>query len=145
MQAELALVLNRIEWDGADRDIPLAFLANYLQSGDAALLKLRNYFGQVVGLAPLSSVYLRRGKGRFVLLQPNGLQREIPEEDVIWLAQYDPEQQVYGLPDYLRGLQSALLNRDATLFRRKCFLNGATWGSSSTPPIRTWTTSRRRR
>jgi PBSX family phage portal protein len=47
---------------------------------------------------------------------------------VIWLAQYDPEQQVYGLPDYLGGLQSALLNRDATLFRRRYFLNGAHMG-----------------
>ncbi len=48
-------------------------------------------------------------------------------EDVIWLAQYDPEQQVYGMPDYLGGLQSALLNQDATLFRRKYFLNGAAY------------------
>ncbi len=29
------------------------------------------------------------------------------------------------MPDYLGGLQSALLNQDATLFRRKYFLNGA--------------------
>ncbi|MNI37869.1 Phage portal protein [compost metagenome] len=122
------MVAGRFTSDTVPRTTITAFVHNYLQSGDAALLKLRNYFGQVVGLAPLSSVYLRRGKGRFVLLQPNGQQREIPEEDVIWLAQYDPEQQVYGLPDYLGGLQSALLNRDATLFRRKYFLNGAHMG-----------------
>lgn len=37
-----------------------AFAHNYLQFGDAGLLKLRNGFNQVVGLLPLSSVYLRR-------------------------------------------------------------------------------------
>ncbi|MNJ21776.1 Phage portal protein [compost metagenome] len=128
LMARRNMVAGRFSSDAVPRTTITAFVHNYLQSGDAALLKLRNYFGQVVGLAPLSSVYLRRGKGRFVLLQPNGQQREIPEEDVIWLAQYDPEQQVYGLPDYLGGLQSALLNRDATLFRRKYFLNGAHMG-----------------
>ncbi|MBV7598021.1 phage portal protein [Aeromonas sp. sia0103] len=128
LMARRNMVAGRFTSETVPRTTITAFVHNYLQSGDAALLKLRNYFGQVVGLAPLSSVYLRRGKGRFVLLQPNGQQREIPEEDVIWLAQYDPEQQVYGLPDYLGGLQSALLNRDATLFRRKYFLNGAHMG-----------------
>lgn len=128
LMARRNMVAGRFESGAVPRTTITAFVHNYLQSGDAALLKLRNYWGQVVGLVPLSSVYLRRGRGRFVLLQPNGLQREIPEEDVIWLAQYDPEQQVYGLPDYLGGMQSALLNRDATLFRRKYFLNGAHMG-----------------
>ena len=63
-------------------------------------------------------VYLQQGK-------PNLIYRP---EDVIWLAQYDPVQQVYGQPDYLGGLQSALLNQDATMFRRKYFLNGAHMG-----------------
>ncbi len=43
----------------------------------------------------------------------------------VWLDQYDPEQQIYGMPDYLGGQQSALLNQDATLLRRKYCLNGA--------------------
>ena len=107
-----------------------AFAHNYLQFGDAGLLKIRNGFGQVVGLHPLSSVYLRRREdGCFVYLQQQGKSNLIYRpEDVIWLAQYDPEQQVYGMPDYLGGLQSALLNQDATLFRRKYFLNGAHMG-----------------
>jgi PBSX family phage portal protein len=111
------------------RNVITAYVHNYLQFGDGGLLKLRNAFGQVVALHPLSSVYLRRrADGCFVYLQqgkPNIIYRP---EDVIWLAQYDPEQQVYGMPDYLGGLQSALLNQDATLFRRKYFLNGAHMG-----------------
>ncbi|ELM3614803.1 phage portal protein [Aeromonas sobria] len=111
------------------RNVITAYVHNYLQFGDGGLLKIRNAFGQVVALHPLSSVYLRRrADGCFVYLQqgkPNLIYRP---EDVIWLAQYDPEQQVYGMPDYLGGLQSALLNQDATLFRRKYFLNGAHMG-----------------
>ena len=37
-------------------------------------------------------------------------------------------QQVYGCPDYLGAIQSALLNNDATLFRRKYYINGAHMG-----------------
>ena len=129
LMARRNMVSGRFESGGVPRATIAAFVHNYLQSGDAALLKLRNSWGQVVGLYPLSSIYLRRRhQGGFVLLQRNGQHLDYAEEDVIWLAQYDPEQQVYGLPDYLGGLQSALLNRDATLFRRRYFLNGAHMG-----------------
>ena len=37
-------------------------------------------------------------------------------------------QQVYGSPDYVGGIQSALLNSDATVFRRRYFSNGAHMG-----------------
>ncbi len=106
-----------------------AFVHNLLQFGDAALLKLRNGFGQVVGLYPLSGLYIRRCMdGSFLMLQRDGSYKYYAERDIIWLAQYDPVQQVYGQPDYLGGLQSALLNQDATMFRRKYFLNGAHMG-----------------
>ncbi len=45
-----------------------------------------------------------------------------------FLPQEDLQQQVYGLPDYLGSLQSSLLNRDATLFRRRYYKNGAHMG-----------------
>ncbi|WP_429211335.1 phage portal protein [Aeromonas veronii] len=106
-----------------------AFAHNYLQFGDAGLLKIRNGFNQVIDLHPLSSVYLRRrADGCFVYLQQGRDNIIYRPDDIIWLAQYDPEQQVYGMPDYLGGLQSALLNQDATLFRRRYFLNGAHMG-----------------
>ena len=98
-------------------------------SGMLDCSRLRNAFGQVVALHPLSSVYLRRREdGCFVYLQYGKPSLIYRTEDVIWLAQYDPEQQIYGMPDYLGGLQSALLNQDATLFRRRYFLNGAHMG-----------------
>ncbi|MGY4028521.1 phage portal protein, partial [Aeromonas rivuli] len=67
---------------------------NLLQFGDAALLKLRNGFGQVVGLYPLSSLYLRRcSDGNFLMLQRDGSYKHYSADDIIWLAQYDPVQQ----------------------------------------------------
>jgi PBSX family phage portal protein len=48
--------------------------------------------------------------------------------EVIQLCEYDPSQQIYGVPQYLGGIQSVLLNEDATLFRRKYYQNGAHMG-----------------
>ncbi|KDM89710.1 phage portal protein [Photobacterium galatheae] len=106
-----------------------AFCRDYFMFGDAALLKLRNAFGQVVGLHPLPSMYLRRRKnGDFVILERDEKQRVYKEKDVIFLPQYEPQQQIYGLPDYLGSIQSSLLNKDATLFRRRYYMNGAHMG-----------------
>lgn len=41
------------------------------------------------------------------------------------LLQPDINQEVYGLPEYLSALQSALLNEAATLFRRRYYKNGS--------------------
>lgn len=112
-----------------------AFAYDYTLCGDAALVKLRNRLGRVVGLAPIPSIYLRQRKnGDFCQLTRNldewGTCEQIDyrQEDIIFLPQYDPQQQIYGLPDYMGGLQSALLNRDATLFRRRYYKNGAHMG-----------------
>ncbi|CAI2469538.1 phage portal protein, PBSX family [Serratia ficaria] len=96
--------------------------------GDAGLLKVRNYFGEVIRLAPLPSLYLRvRKDDSFALLQ-KGAPLIYDPEDVIFVKQYDPQQQVYGLPDYIGGINSALLNSEATIFRRRYYHNGAHMG-----------------
>jgi hypothetical protein len=40
---------------------------------------------------------------------------------------YDPQQHIYGLPDYIGGVHSALLNSEAVIFRRR-YHNGAHTG-----------------
>ena len=101
---------------------------NLLMFGDVALLKVRNAFGAINRLQPLPSMYLRRRKnGKFVLLQRGGNITYSPD-DIIFITQYDPEQQIYGIPDYLGGLQSAMLNFEATRFRQKYYKNGAHLG-----------------
>ncbi|KMK51483.1 phage portal protein [[Actinobacillus] muris] len=113
-----------------------ALSLNLIQYGDVGVLKVRNGFGKVVRLVVLSSLYLRKMKnGNYRYLMRKSLfdsqsqtVYEYPENDVIFLKLYDPEQQVYGVPDYIGGIQSALLNNDATTFRRRYFNNGAHMG-----------------
>lgn len=110
------------------QEIGAAFL-NCVQFGDVALLKIRNGFGQVLRLFPLPSYRTRvAGDGGAVVLQRDNEVKKYKAKDIIWVRIYDPVQQVYGCPDYLGGLQSLLLNEDATLFRRKYYINGAHMG-----------------
>lgn len=113
-----------------------ALTYNLITFGDVGLLKIRNGFGQVVRLAVLSSLYLRKMKnGNFRYLMRKSLNNTADntvytyhEKEIIFIKLYDPIQQVYGVPDYLGGLQSALLNSDATIFRRRYYSNGAHMG-----------------
>ncbi|EOB4245193.1 phage portal protein [Vibrio metschnikovii] len=108
--------INNVAWD-------------YFGLGMAAFVKVRNYFKQVIALEPLPMVHIRKRKnGDFVQLLRDYQQKPFKKKDVIFIPQYDPQQQVYGLPDYLGSIQSSLLNRDATLFRRRYYLNGAHMG-----------------
>ncbi|KKD01396.1 phage portal protein [Photobacterium halotolerans] len=105
------------------------FCRDYFQFGHGALLKLRNRAGGVMGYYPLPAMFMRKRKnGDFWLLEREDQKRPYKAKDVIWLPQYDPKQQVYGLPDYVGGMQSSLLNKDATLFRRRYYKNGAHMG-----------------
>ncbi|MDX1300910.1 phage portal protein [Photobacterium sp.] len=102
---------------------------DFLEFGDTAILKIRDHFGRVVRLHPLPSMYLRKNKkGDYWLLERDDKKRLYKQEDVIFIKQYDPAQQVYGSPDYLGCVQSALLNSDATTFRRRYYKNGLHMG-----------------
>ncbi|MBY8006811.1 phage portal protein [Vibrio fluvialis] len=105
------------------------FAWDYFGLGMGAFVKIRNYLKQVIALEPLPMVHIRKRKnGDFAQLLPDYKQKTFKKNDVIFVPQYDPQQQVYGLPDYLGSIQSSLLNRDATLFRRRYYLNGAHMG-----------------
>ncbi|EMK3382391.1 phage portal protein [Vibrio parahaemolyticus] len=106
---------------------------DYFTFGDCAWLKVRDYFGKVIRLDPIPTMFLRRRKnGDFAFLYrgANGQieQKTLLQKNVIFLAQYDPEQQIYGIADYVGSIQSSLLNKEATLFRRRYYLNGAHMG-----------------
>lgn len=101
---------------------------DYLLFGDVAILKIRNVFGEVIDLLPLPSLYLRcRKDGTFAVLQ-EGPALIYDPEDIVFFKMYDPRQQVYGLPDYIGGIHSVLLNSEATIFRRRYYNNGAHMG-----------------
>lgn len=108
---------------------------NLIQFGDVALLKIRNVFGEVIRLHVLSSLYLRvKQDGNYLYLLRKSLYNDTAQyyhydkNDIIFLKLYDPLQQTYGAPDYVGGIESALLNSDATIFRRRYYSNGAHMG-----------------
>ncbi|MFB4604594.1 phage portal protein, partial [Enterobacter hormaechei subsp. steigerwaltii] len=50
---------------------------------------------------------------------------QFDEGSVFHLMEPDVNQELYGMPEYLSAIPSALLNESATLFRRKYYLNGS--------------------
>lgn len=127
--ARAKMAAARFESGGMTNEQVEATFLNLVQFGDVALLKIRNGFKQVLRLFPLPSYRTRvtADGGAAVLERDNNIKR-YKSRDIVWVKQYDPVQQVYGCADYLGGLQAALLNEDATLFRRKYFINGAHMG-----------------
>lgn len=99
---------------------------DFMVFGEAYLQRLRNVIGQVLELRHLPAINMRRKVGGgFVMLLPKGEQIHFAEEEVEHVMDYDVEQDVYGVPDYLGGMHSLLLNESATLFRRRYYNNGA--------------------
>ncbi|PAU62542.1 phage portal protein [Pseudomonas sp. PIC25] len=99
---------------------------DFMVFGEAYLQRLRNIIGQVVELRHLPAINMRRKVGGgFVMLLPKGQELHFAEDEVEHIMEYDVEQDIYGVPDYLGGMHSLLLNESATLFRRRYYNNGA--------------------
>lgn len=98
--------------------------------GMAYLQVLTDFLGVPIRLRHLPAMNMRvRRDGGYRMLQPYGTPDiDYREDEVLMVKEYDTVQQVYGVPEWLGGLQSALLNQDATLFRRRYFLNGSHLG-----------------
>lgn len=106
-----------------------AAMTNLLLFGDMGLLKVRSRLRRVNRLHVLPSLYLRRNAARGTVLTRYGVEdMTFDAEEVVFVAMYDPQQQVYGVPDYIHGMESAMLNVDATRFRRRYYKNGAHLG-----------------
>jgi len=106
------------------------FVLNYLTMGNAYLQRIDNMASRPMALKNSPAINTRVGV----------------EPDVYWWAPLDrpdqafergtvfhlfePElrQEIYGVPEYTSALQSGLLNFDATVFRRKYYLNGSHMG-----------------
>jgi PBSX family phage portal protein len=99
---------------------------DFVVFGECYLYRKANILGQVLELEHLPAINMRRKVGGgFVMLQPNGREVEFAEEEIEHVMDYDVEQNIYGVPDYLGGMQALLLNEAATLFRRRYYSNGA--------------------
>jgi PBSX family phage portal protein len=94
--------------------------------GEGYFQRKRNVIGQVLELQHLPALNMRcKVGGGFVMLLPDGQQLHFEEDEIEHVMDYDVEQNVYGVPDYLGGMHALLLNESATLFRRRYYNNGA--------------------
>lgn len=106
------------------------FAFDYCWSANAYLQIIKNSFGAVIKLRHLPAVTMRytTTPGVYAQIKSDGSVTTFKKNEIIHLKEYDPSQGIYGVPQYYGGIQSALLNEDATLFRRKYFKNGAHMG-----------------
>ena len=104
------------------------FVLDWLTFADAFLEPVRNRLGGVMGYRRVMSKWTRRGRedpSQYFYLTPGEVEHAFRPGEVFHLRAADVNQDIYGVPDYLAALQSALLNESATLFRRKFYNNGA--------------------
>jgi len=108
---------------------------DFLQMGNLYLEEVPNLAGRVLSYRHAPALHMRVGvePGRYFWVKPSvfGMgsnpfgAHEFAPGRVVHVLEPDVEQEVYGLPEWLSALQSGLLNENATLFRRRYYLNGA--------------------
>lgn len=106
------------------------WVLDFLIYGNAYVEHQRNAIGGTLRLKPSPAAWTRVGlrPGQFWFVQPGMLTYQphlFEEGSVHHLLEPDPLQEIYGMPEYLSALQSGLLNENATLFRRRYYLNGS--------------------
>ncbi len=99
---------------------------DYIVMANAYLEEVTNGFNRTKIYRPSLAKYTRRDQDLegfwFVQQYLNAYQFE---NKVFHIRQVDVDQEIYGVPQYMASLQSAFLNENATLFRRKYYLNGS--------------------
>ena len=100
---------------------------DYVHFGMAYVERRDSMLGQPLSLQVPLAKYMRRGVDAGVFFQIADWRslHEFRAGSVYQLRAADVDQEIYGLPEWLAGLQSALLNESATLFRRKYYNNGS--------------------
>lgn len=103
---------------------------DYVVTGMMYAQNFTNAFGKTVRTGHLPAIAMRRGKkpGQFFKINKDGSKIEFKPGEVIQIIEPDIKQSIYGVPEYLGGIQSVLLSEEAGLFRRKYYLNGAHMG-----------------
>ena len=104
-----------------------ALVLDFLVLGNGYLERRDNRLGQALRLDRAIGRYVRRGvvEGEFFHVEGWKTEEAYRPGSVFHLMEHDLNQEIYGVPEYISGLQSAFLNENATLFRRRYYLNGS--------------------
>lgn len=103
---------------------------DFLQMANAYMEAVPNLAGGIARCQPSPARHTRVGveEGSYFYIKNGfglGREHEFRKGSIYHLLQPDVTQEVYGMPEWLAALQSGLLNENATLFRRRYYLNGA--------------------
>lgn len=101
---------------------------DFAQMGNAYLEWVPNMAGRLAGVRHAPAVHTRVGIEEDVywfVNGPLGNMHRFERGHIFHLQQPDVAQEIYGMPEWLSALQSGLLSENATLFRRRYYLNGA--------------------
>jgi len=103
---------------------------DFVVTGNMYPQVFRNAFKRPVRCGHLPAISMRRGKeaGKFFKLKNDGSHIEFKQAEVLHIKEPDFKQRIYGVPEYMGGVQSVLLSEEAGLFRRKYYENGAHMG-----------------
>lgn len=104
-----------------------SWVLDYLVFGNGYLEKRESRGGYAISLENSPAKYTRRGTDlqSYWFAQSYLNEHQFAAGSIFHLREPDINQEVYGLPEYLSALNSAWLNENATLFRRKYYLNGS--------------------
>lgn len=112
------------------RRVMLAAATDYMVFANCYFQLIQNFLGEIIGVRHLPAINMRRSKNpdTYCIITDTGNIIDFKPGEVVHIKNYDVTQVIYGMPAYLGAIQSMLLNEDATLFRRKYYLNGAHMG-----------------
>lgn len=100
---------------------------DYLIFGNGYLERRDSIGGRPMSLQHALAKYVRRGlkDGSYWWVQGVRQEQELKRGAIFHMIEPDVHQEIYGLPEYIGAIQSALLNEASTLFRRKYYINGS--------------------
>lgn len=102
------------------------FALDFMCLGNGYLEGRRSRLGGVHKLETPLAKYMRAGPdGQFYQVREWKDEHAFESDSIFHLREADLHQEIYGVPEWISALQSALLNESATLFRRKYYENGS--------------------
>jgi len=120
------LVRDFIPHELLSRDEFGKFVLDFLVMGNAYLEDVPNIAGRTARLKNSLAINTRRARdGVYWFVEKYHAPHRFEAGRIFHLIEHDVSQELYGKPEYLSAMQSLLLNENATLFRRRYYLNGA--------------------
>ncbi|EIT7186272.1 phage portal protein [Serratia marcescens] len=104
-----------------------AFVLDYLVFGNGYLERIDSRLGRPMKLKHSLAKYTRRGENldQYWFVTYYAEDHPFAPGSVFHLRAPSIHQEIYGTPEYMAVLHSAMLNGEATLFRRNYYINGS--------------------